>query len=304
VAWLFIGNNLLYGTADGGQTWQRATLPDIDTSNDVKYLTFINAQDGWVLLDYLSLGVGHPPATSLFRTTNGGQSWEKLQSTDAQGNNSVGNLSLKHIEWLDFVDPSTGWVGGEDDRSAGALRLYVTHDGGATWQPQIARLPTQGFSGSSVDTLAPQFFNAREGILEAVSSTAVFQPETARRPKAGVLRQVIYSTHDGGATWQSGGPLPEGTNLLSFADVNHGWAASSDTADLWATTDGGRTWTKIASGSLAAYAGGGGAAYSALDFVSPQIGWAERGAPDYSTLLLKTTDGGRTWTQIAFSISG
>jgi photosystem II stability/assembly factor-like uncharacterized protein len=143
---------------------------------------------------------------------------------------------LKYFTSLSFIDASTGWATGENARSDGVVRLYVTHDGGATWQ--------------------------------------------------------------------SGALLPDPAGAVSFSDADHGWVASSTNADLWATSDGGRTWTKVASGGLAAYAGGGSTGYNYLNFVSPQIGWAEQQGTDYSTLLFKTTDGGRTWTQINFSISG
>ncbi len=298
LAWVFSGANQLYVTTNSGQTWQQATTPIDSQYNSWVNFTFINAQDGWIILQGASGGM------ALFGTTDGGQHWSKLQSTDAQGNSQPGGLPLKYFTSLSFIDASTGWATGENARSDGVVRLYVTHDGGATWQPQNLRLPAQGFSGPTVNASAPEFFNAQDGILDVGSSTAVFQPDVAGHPQSGVLGRVIYVTHDGGATWQSGALLPDPAGAVSFADADHGWLASSTNADLWATSDGGRTWTKIASGSLAAYAGGGNASYNYLNFVSPQIGWAEQQGTDYSTLLFKTTDGGRTWTQINFSISG
>lgn len=303
VAWLFaLGSNQLYVTTDGGKTWQQRTAPTDDQYNSLVRFAFINARDGWIILSN-QFDPGHSPL-ALFRTTDGGKTWTKLQSVDAQGNSQLGNLPLQRINWLTFTDAAAGWATGDNARSDGVVRLYMTHDGGATWQAQELPLPSQGFDGPTVDARAPEFFDAQNGILAVGSSTANFQPEIAHRPDSGALGQVIYVTHDGGATWQSGSPLPDPQGLVSFSDANHGWEASGTNLDLWATSDGGQTWTKISAGSQSSYAGGGGSpTYNALDFVSSQIGWATQTDSTYGTSLLKTEDGGRAWTQIKYSIS-
>jgi photosystem II stability/assembly factor-like uncharacterized protein len=306
VAWLFVsGSNQLYLTTDGGATWQQRTAPTDEQYNALVRFTFLNAKDGWVML-----ANGFNPGASplaLFQTIDGGQTWVKRQSVDAQGNSQLGNLPLQHINWLTFIDAANGWATGDNATSDGVVRLYVTHDGGATWQPQELPLPSQGFDPTTTPTVsagAPEFFDAQDGILDVASSTANFQPLSAHHPDSGVLGQVIYVTHDGGATWQSGALLPAPQGLVSFSDADHGWEASDTNLDLWATSDGGQTWTKISSRNLSAYAGGGEPAYNALDFVSPQTGWAAQdGSISEGTVLFKTEDGGRTWSQMNYSIS-
>ncbi len=56
------------------------------------------------------------------------------------------------------------------------------------------------------------------------------------------------------------------------------------------TNDGGRQWTTVRPGPPFANVGG-------LDFISPRIGWAT-GQALSDPFLLKSLDGGRTWTAV------
>ncbi len=300
LAWLLVGANQLYVTTNGGQTWKTRSAPDASLSNTVDHITFLNAEVGWLILSDAS----NPPVISLFRTTNSGRSWVNLQNTNAQVNSRAAQLPLQNFQRLTFLDARTGWAAGENASTDGVVVLYTTHDGGATWQQRTAALPADGFSGPSVDAQAPEFFNARDGILDVVSSTAVPQAQIANLPQSGILGRVIYVTHNGGATWTSGALLPDPQGSVSFSDAHHGWVASSFSLDLWSTSDGGANWTLVSSSGLSSYAGGGGGgADSAIDFVSSQVGWATREDPIQGTTLFKTVDGGQTWTQLALTIS-
>ncbi len=55
-------------------------------------------------------------------------------------------------------------------------------------------------------------------------------------------------------------------------------------------------WTKLSPG-------GSFKQVTSLDFVSSTLGWAISGQGKNPSLLLKTTDGGQTWTPFPFMIS-
>jgi photosystem II stability/assembly factor-like uncharacterized protein len=65
---------------------------------------------------------------------------------------------------------------------------------------------------------------------------------------------------------------------------------------LYRTSNGGQQWTKLSPGASFKQV-------TSLDFVSSTLGWAISGQGKNPSLLLKTTDGGQTWTPIPFMIS-
>ena len=81
---------------------------------------------------------------------------------------------------LSFVNETTGWATGFTAADNFAW-LYITHDGGVTWQHQAIPLPA---NASQVSTIPPVFF--------FVSQTQGWAIDSA---------QVLYQTTDGGQTW-------------------------------------------------------------------------------------------------------
>jgi photosystem II stability/assembly factor-like uncharacterized protein len=77
--------------------------------------------------------------------------------------------------------------------------------------------------------------------------------------------------------------------VLKFLDAQRGFLAGNG-GMLRATTDGGRTWTAVKTGTEAAI--------TSLAFVG-EAGWAA----GYDGLILHTADGGRTWTPQAAGLS-
>lgn len=277
---------LVFRTEDGGQTWQKSSIQTDDSSH--AQITAIDTQHGW-LLNHIS---GGPQAETIeiFRTSNGGKSWERTSrvypaSTDGP---PPGQLPFGGSKsGLSFVNASTGWVTGSVPVNNLAW-VFVTHDGGTTWQQQ-ALPPLPHTTTALLSFMPPTFFTANDGILPVNftgENTAGFG---------------MYVTHDGGATWNSVPVAKEASSMstIDFIDMQHGWSIDNSGTHLYVTIDGGMHWTELASTPISLSL----RSFKFLDFVTSELGWAIGATSSNTPVLLKTADGGHSWTPIRYMIS-
>ncbi len=268
-------------TTDSGQTWQQSTIP----MGYLRQMTFVDAQHGWILAGWDS-GGGPAEAVAVYRTVDGGKTWSNVSNALAASTDGPPPGQLPYggsKSGIQFLNTSTGWITGMAQGNDMAL-LYVSHDGGATWNPQT--LPTSpGVPSAQLSLGSPTFFSATDGILPVIFTNA----DTGKGFATG-----IYVTHDGGKTWANTTPLPLAAVAIDFVDVQHGWA--TDGVNLYRTGNGAQAWAKLSPGASFKQ-------ITSLYFVSDTLGWAISGQGNGSSLLLKTTDGGQTWTPIPLTIS-
>jgi photosystem II stability/assembly factor-like uncharacterized protein len=266
-------------TGDGGQTWQRATVQ----AAFPRQISFIDSQHGWLLVSWQQPG-GAAESISVLRTTDAGKTWMTISNAFAASTDGPppGQLPFGgQKSGIGFLNASTGWVTGTVSAPDLAW-LYVTYDGGSTWHQQSLLMPL-GIASVRLSILSPTFFSATDGILPITFVNSATDSNIAI---------AIYVTHDGGSTWQSTTPLPREFSIVDFADSQHGWA--TDGSILYRTSDGGQHWTQLSTSESLKNV-------SQLDFVSDQIGWAISSTPSNS--VLKTVDGGHTWTVISSLVS-
>jgi photosystem II stability/assembly factor-like uncharacterized protein len=118
----------------------------------------------------------------------------------------------------------------------------------------------------------------------------------------------LFLTADGGLTWlRKDGPWPQtnwGVFGVDFADAQHGWVATPDSADpssnvfdVWRTDDGAQTWHKVVvTLGLDRMETVGSVDFSILG-ADHLFMFVPGGMPDgCESDLFESTDGGRTWS--------
>lgn len=124
---------ILYRTRDGGATWQKVTT-NLDTINqpsfDVRDIYFVSPDTGYM---GVNRGVTTIKMGELYRTTDGGSTWQKI--TEIPFQEGLGYA----FERLFFINSKIGFSYGN---VIGAVRK--TTDGGYSWVQQQS-LPVTGY---------------------------------------------------------------------------------------------------------------------------------------------------------------
>ncbi len=112
-------------TSDGGSTWERRQLPE-----NASRPYFLSAQLGWTTSYDFRLGPGNDNKDQIWRTIDGGVTWDSVGTSD---------LALNS---LFFINSSTGWaIGGVRDAPPNGPYpppvLLRTDDGGASWRTEV-----------------------------------------------------------------------------------------------------------------------------------------------------------------------
>ncbi|HEY0765951.1 MAG TPA: YCF48-related protein [Pyrinomonadaceae bacterium] len=217
--------------------------------------------------------------STVLRTVDGGQSWQKLKVTDE-------TLDFRDV---DAIDAQTAYI--LSIGNGPASRIYKTTDAGKTWKLQFKNDDEKAF----LDAMS--FWDANHGVVFGDSINKQF---------------YILTTADGGNTWSRVPPenLPpaqenegafaaSGTNIALFGK-SHAWIGTGAAAKsrVLHAADGGRTWqvadTPIASGSSSGI--------FSIAFRDAKHGIIAGG--DYRkeseaiNNLAITNDGGVTWTLV------
>ena len=210
----------------------------------------------------------------LYRTLNGGSTWE-LKNT---GLAATGNLY--GISATDSLNCWVGWV----KTTSSPASVYRTTNGGTSWAVQWT------LAGSFPDGI--KMFTPNYGIVIADPTSASAQPY-----------QFRYTTN-GGTTWNLSPTSPIATNefgvinAFDFIDTNIIWVGSANTVasatscKIYRTTNGiNGTWLNTV---VPGTGGSQGLYYQAIAFIDKNNGLAGSNGND----IVKTTDGGATWTAV------
>ncbi len=190
------------------------------------------------------------------------QTWQPLTSILS---NTIS--SNQRFDDVFFLNENLGWAA-----NGYFSEVFKTTDGGTNWISQT----TGAALGSSHYFRNIEFLDENIGFL-------------------GTLNQKFYKTIDGGTTWNlvtNITPNPSaicGLDCIGTSTV-YGCGAYFGPAYIIKSIDSGNTWQFI---DMSAYA----SALVEINFIDENIGFAS-GNNATGGVILKTTDGGTTWTQL------
>jgi photosystem II stability/assembly factor-like uncharacterized protein len=283
-------SSVVFGTADGGNSWSQSGLIAGDAPVAV---AFSDAHHGW-LLESAGAAMGQNPVR-LYRTSDAGRSWSVVahSALGPGGPPSGSGLPVACDKTGVAVGPATvhsqaglSWITGFCPASW-TDAVLVSHDGGAHWASPLLPIPQSACQQSGCAASEPQFVGRTTFLVIWA------YPDQA----------LLLSTTDGGANWRTvimptgAGPYPR----IRFFGPADGIAVSAGSQGsigriFYLTSDGGKTWLPVHQGMR--FDGSG----ASFDFVTPAIGFAwltGTDSADPAPVMYQTTSSGRSWTSFA-----
>jgi photosystem II stability/assembly factor-like uncharacterized protein len=196
------------------------------------------------------------------------QTWQPLTSIPS---NTI--ASNQRFDDVFFLNENLGWA---INSYLPEAVVYKTIDGGANWTSQASETTLLGSNTNALYFRNIEFLDENIGFL-------------------GTLNQKFYKTIDGGNTWSlvtniTPNPLAIcGLDCVGTSTV-YGCGTWFSPALIIKSTDSGNTWQYI---DMSAYA----TALVDINFIDENIGFVSGGNAS-GGVILKTIDGGVTWTQL------
>lgn len=255
-------------TTNGGAYW---TSLNSGTSNDLYSMDFVDAFTGYA--------VGEVNDTSsVIKTTDGGASWiDKSSGFPATNSRCLA---------VEFVDTNNGFIGGGNN-------LYKTIDGGDSWSLSEASISFKHEEIENIEQLSPYPITAGINSIYFSDTTEGWYIRWSGQDN------YIYSTRDGGISWESERHVWERPLLSLFFTPNGTGLSVGSMGLMYSKVESDSGWTRLLSGTRDYI-------YS-VHFVNGNIGWAggTRWGNSYKSIVLKTTNGGKEWkTQLELHTSG
>ena len=245
----------VYKSTDAGETWTNVGLPE---SHHIGRIVVHPTDPDIVYVAALGHLYSENEERGLYKSTNGGQSWQKVLGPVVRGKN-IGVVDVK----MDPSNPQVLYAATFDkvrtpftyDLGGPGSRVYKTTDGGANWTVLENGLPggMLGRIGIDIYRRDPRivYLTIENANKPGMSDEERYRELMEHKSSSGMIGGEVYRSNDGGSNWQKvspdsqsigGGPAYYYGQIIvdpNDPDVVHVLSAAS-----WGTRDGGRTWQR------------------------------------------------------------
>lgn len=279
----FANNGTILSTTNAGFTW---TPQSLSFANPMYDMTFTDINTGFALCPYSS---------RLFTTNDGGLSWDS----------NADNLFM-YMNAIEFTDPQHAFMMGEYGK------IVNTSDSGSTWSlmhhnnynnlygvhfPAADTGYVVGGIGTIMKTTngGNDWNELSSGTQEPLNDVYFF--DTQIGIAVGDSGATVLKTIDGGQTWVSKLSDPNlHLKSISFPNSNLGFACGTG-GSIMKSTNIGETWVQVA--STGPYD-----KWNSIMFANDSVGYAVSLFSSPTSKIIKTDDGGDTWTFITSMPNG
>jgi photosystem II stability/assembly factor-like uncharacterized protein len=298
--------NGLLRTTDAGKSWSLLSRPNVTMPGEVFSCRFFSSLYGIGQRSFFA-GCTY---VEFFETHDGGQSWGPIFLTPPQPVSMVFtntfrlsyNSQIGGDRIVFYPSATTVVTYGDmaDGQSNATVRLSVTTNLGKTWRDLELPLPSPYHNWSCVP-LKPLFVDRKNAVLVA---------RVYKKDADGALGQgafVFYVSGDGGISW---------TTQPGIVHLDYSWQGSFDAlspkcflvateTNVFATYNAARTWKSITRNI--SFGKGPDRGILQMDFVDSGHGWLvvynrDRTYLEGNYRLYRTSNGGRTWTELPLRI--
>lgn len=265
LGWVVNGNGQIWKTTNGGMNWIKQFDKSTVYFRSVGFLDSLYGVAGNLGTEEFG---GQTDTILIYRTTNGGTTWNSI-------NNFIGTKP-RGVCGLSVINDSTIYGVG---RVRGPVFFLKSTDKGLTWI-------TINMAAHAVDLMDIYFTSSDSGFIVG-GNGSINQNSNG----------IILHTTDAGSSWTNiftSSQLGEWCWKIDFPSKNIGYVSlqrnSGSPINFIKTTDGGQTWFEKRFTNFAYYVQG-------MGFINDTLGWAG-GNSTFTTY--ETTDGGETWHDAGF----
>ncbi len=214
----------VYKSTDGGETWTHMGLAGTHT---IPRIIVHPTNPNTVYVAASGHEWTHDEYRGLYKSTNGGASWDKILYIDEQ----TGVIDLV----MHPTDPNTlyastwqrireRWNDPRNEAHYDGSAIYKTTDGGATWTEVTTGLPApqhRGRIGIDIAASNPEVIYAFVDNYETAADAPAGATDAYGRPRGPTIKgATVFRSDDGGASWRR---TSEENRMMEGMSGTYGW---------------------------------------------------------------------------------